>query len=53
MPLTGLAIGNGKVLVAAVRAGCGQESLLSWAAAGENIFALQGVAQGLQFRIGD
>ena len=35
MPLTGLAIGNGKLLVAAVRAGCGQESLLSWAAAGE------------------
>ena len=35
MPLTGLAIGNGKVLVAAVRAGCGQESLLSWAVAGE------------------
>jgi len=33
MQLTGLAIGNGKVLVAAGRAGCGQE--LSWAAAGK------------------
>jgi ABC-type uncharacterized transport system YnjBCD ATPase subunit len=32
MPVTGLAIGNGKVLVSTGRAGCGQESLLSWAA---------------------